>query len=201
MRLLIADDHELLRDALKAYLETSENYVVEVADTVPDALDAIKQKGSFDLVLLDFQFPGMDGLLGLRRMIAANEGKPVALLSGVATAGTASAALRHGAAAVLSKTMAIEKLKDTITAIVGGAYNAPFVQPSEYTGDEGAPHLTPRQEEVLRCICQGQSNKEIARQLKLQEPTVKMYVKMLYAKLDVHNRTQAALAARNFNLV
>lgn len=62
------------------------------------------------------------------------------------------------------------------------------------------PLLTPRQEQVLRCICNGLSNKAIAHQLNLQENTVKMYVKMIFAKLNVNSRTQAILAARNFDM-
>lgn len=200
MRLLIADDHDLLRDALKVYLESNGDFRVSVAANVSDALDLIRQEGSFDLVLLDFQIPGMDGLLGLRRVMVANEQGRVVLLSGVVTAGTAAAALRHGAAAVLSKTMPIEKLKDTIVSIVSGSFNPAFARTAEFAGNADAPRLTPRQEEVLRHICRGQSNKEIARQLNLQEPTIKMYVKMLYAKLNVNNRTQAALVARDLNL-
>lgn len=201
MRILFADDHDLLRDAIKAYLEAEQEFAVELASTVNEALDTIARDGPFDLVLLDFQIPGMDGLLGLRQIIAAQEARPVVLLTGVATEGTAAAALRSGAVAVLSKTMSIEKLKSAVVSIIDGSFISQHPAAASRTGTADAPTLTPRQEEVLRCICSGLSNKQIARELNLTEATVKMHLKMIFAKLGVSSRTQAILIANNFNLV
>lgn len=201
MRILFADDHDLLRDALKAYLEAGGEFTVQLASTVSDALVMIARDGPFDLVLLDYQIPGMDGLLGLRQVISAQQEKPVIVLTGVATESTAAAALRLGAVAVISKTMSIERLKGAIVnAINGNLAPAYAVAPGQDRSSE-SPILTPRQEEVLRCVCAGLSNKQIARQLNLAEATVKMHLKMLYAKLDVNSRSQVILVAKNFNLV
>lgn len=201
MRILFADDHDLLRDALKAYLEADEEFTVELASTVDEALIGIAHEGPFDLVLLDYQIPGMDGLLGLRRIVAAQEPRPVLLLTGVATEGTAAAALRSGAVAVLSKTMSVEKLKIAIVSVINGSFVPPYPGSASQTGNPDAPTLTPRQEQVLRCICSGLSNKQIARELKLTEATVKMHIKMIFAKLGVNSRTQAILISKNFNLL
>lgn len=201
MRILFADDHDLLRDALKAYLEADEEFTVELASTVDEALVGIAHEGPFDLVLLDYQIPGMDGLTGLRRIVAAQEPRPVLLLTGVATEGTAAAALRSGAVAVLSKTMSVEKLKIAIVSVINGSFVPPYPGSTGQTGNADAPTLTPRQEQVLRCICSGLSNKQIARELKLTEATVKMHVKMIFAKLGVNSRTQAILISKNFNLL
>lgn len=200
MRILFADDHELLRDALKAYLEAEGEFTVQLASTVSDALAAIANEGPFDLVLLDFQIPGMDGLLGLRQVVAAQGANPVMLLTGVATEGTATAALRFGAVAVLSKTMPIEKLKGAVVSAINGNLAPAYTGANGLTGSSEIPTLTPRQEQVLRCICEGLSNKQIARQLELTEATVKMHLKMLYAKLGVNSRTQAILVSKDFNL-
>jgi DNA-binding NarL/FixJ family response regulator len=201
MRILFADDHDLLRDVLKAYLEVDEELTVELASTVDEALVKIAHEGPFDLVLLDYQIPGMDGLLGLRRIVAAQEPRPVLLITGVATEGTATAALRSGAVAVLSKTMSVEKLKIAIVSVINGSFVPPYPGSAGQAGGTHAPTLTPRQEQVLRCICSGLSNKQIARELKLTEATVKMHVKMIFAKLSVNSRTQAILISKSFNLL
>ncbi len=201
MRILFVDDHDLLRGALKAYLEASGEFTVHLASTVGEALDTIAREGPFDLVLLDFQIPGMDGLLGLRQMIVAQEGRPVMLLTGVATEGTATAALRLGAVAVLSKTMSIEKLRNAVVSVVDGSFIPTYPRSAGRTGNPDAPTLTPRQEQVLRCIYSGMSNKQIARELDLTEATIKMHLKMIYAKLGVNSRTQAILISNDFNLI
>lgn len=201
MNILFADDHDLLRDSLKAYLEAGGEFTVQLAPTVSDALDIIAREGPFDLVLLDFQIPGMDGLVGLRQIVAAQGTKPVMLLTGVATEGTAAAALRFGAVAVLSKTTPVEKLKGAVISAISGHLAPAYAVASRHFGTSETPTLTPRQEEVLRCICTGLSNKQIARKLQLSEATIKMHLKMIYAKLDVNSRTQAIMASKNFDLV
>lgn len=201
MRILFADDHDLLRDALKAYLESDGEFTVELASTIDEALAAIARDGQFDLVLLDYQIPGMDGLLGLRLIVAAQEGRPVVVLTGVAAEGTANAALRLGAVTVLSKTMPVESLKSVIVSVVNGSFVQPYRGATSQSDKADAPKLTPRQEQVLRCICLGLSNKQIARDLNLTEATIKMHVKMIFSKLGVNSRTQAILIAKNFNLI
>lgn len=200
MRLLFADDHDLLRDALKAYLEADGQIIVQLAADVKSALDLIAEEGAFDVVLLDFQIPGMDGLVGLRQVIAAQRGKPVILLTGVATAGTAAAALRFGAAAVLRKTLSVDKLKQSIFSILSG--QTPSVDSASLMQRApDVPALTPRQKQILRCICSGLSNKQIAREIELQESTIKMHIKILYSKLGVNSRSQAIIKARDFDLI
>jgi DNA-binding NarL/FixJ family response regulator len=201
MRILFADDHDLLRDALKAYLESDGELTVEPASTIGEALAAIDRDGPFDLVLLDYQIPGMDGLLGLRLIVAAQEARPVLLLTGVATEGTANAALRSGAVTVLSKTMPVESLKSVIISVINGSFVQPYRGAAGQSDKADTPTLTPRQEQVLRCICLGLSNKQIARDLNLTEATIKMHVKMIFSKLGVNSRTQAILISKNFNLI
>lgn len=103
MRILIADDHELLRDVLRSYLEGEGGFVVETVADLPQALAQVEAAGDdpFDLVVLDYGMPGMDGYRGLEQVMAASGGRPVALMSGLAPPGVAEKVLSAGAAGYL----------------------------------------------------------------------------------------------------
>ncbi|MDF2232920.1 response regulator transcription factor [Albimonas sp. CAU 1670] len=200
MRLLIADDHALVRDALSAFLAREPDLQVETADSLPEAAARIETAGPFDLVLLDYEMPGMDGLAGLERALGLNAGRPVALMSGAASREIARQALDAGAAGFLPKTVAAASLVHAVRFMLAGEIYAPvaFMTAPE---PEAAMHpleekLSERERQVLGGLCRGLSNKEIARELTLQEVTVKLHVKTLCRKLDARNRTQAAMVAK-----
>ena len=105
MRILIADDHDLLRDTLVLYLEGAGGFETSAAPDLPTALDLIASGQSFDVVLLDLNMPGMNGLEGLRQALDAGDGTHVALMSGVASREVAAEALEMGAAGFLPKSL------------------------------------------------------------------------------------------------
>ncbi len=199
MRVLIADDHDLVRETLAAFLQREGTAVVSTASNLDEAISAVSETGRFDLVLLDYNMPGMNGLEGLARMKEANGGHPVALLSGNATRAIAEEAINSGAAGFVPKTMASRSMATAVRFMAAGEVFVPynFMQQDDTT----VGSLSQRETDVLRGICEGKSNKEIARDLDLQEVTIKLHVKTLSRKLNARNRTHAAMIARDMNLL
>ncbi len=203
MKILIADDQELVRETIAAFLRQDSGFSVGIAKDLGSALAAVKTDGPFDLVMLDYMMPGMNGLEGLAAMRAAVPGTAVAILSGTASRAVAEQALAEGAAGFLPKTMSTKSLVAAARFMAAGEVYAPLMQTADRMGNTGisaAGPLTPRELDVLRRLCRGMANKEIARDLDLQEVTVKLHVKTLYRKIKARNRTHAAMIAREAGL-
>ncbi|MEM1301083.1 MAG: response regulator transcription factor [Pseudomonadota bacterium] len=203
MKILIADDHDLVRDTLAAFLSREKDFDVDTAADLNDALDKIYQRQRYHLVLLDYSMPGMDGLIGLAKSKEANEPWPVAIMSGIAPKAIAQEALDAGAIGLLPKTMAANSMINAIRFMSAGESYVPVqfmtAEDPEET-NELAKGLSPRELGVLSGLCRGLANKEIARELELQEVTIKLHVKTLCRKLDAKNRTQAAMIAKEAGL-
>lgn len=203
MKILIADDHDLVRDTLAAFLGREKDFEIDTASDLADALEKINAKPRYHLVLLDYSMPGMNGLEGLAKAKEANEPWPVAIMSGIAPKAIAQEALDAGAIGFLPKTMAANSMINAIRFMSAGETFVPVqfmtAEEPEET-NELAKGLSPRELEVLSGLCRGLANKEIARELDLQEVTIKLHVKTLCRKLDAKNRTQAAMIAKEAGL-
>jgi two-component system nitrate/nitrite response regulator NarL len=203
MRVLIADDHDLLRDTLDLWFR-QEKIDVTPARDLPSAMTAVAGAEPFDLILLDYGMPGMNGLAGLERALAEGKGARVTLMSGIAPRDVAEKALEMGAAGFLPKTLPAKSLVNAVRFMAMGEQYAPIdfmTAAAEVTPvNPLAAKLTPRELDMLRLLCEGKANKEIARDLGIQEPTVKLHMKTLYRKIDAHNRTQAAMIAKEAGL-
>ena len=204
MRILIADDHDLLRETLSMFLASEGSIDTALASTLDAALDLIQSEEKFDLIMLDYNMPGMAGLNGLKRAMEASGGSPVALMSGIASRSVAEEALSFGAAGFVPKTLAAKTLVNAVRFMAMGEKYAPI---DFMTADDPsvapnplAQKLSRRELQVLEGLSKGKSNKEIARDLDLQEPTIKLHVKTLYRKIGAANRTQAALIAKEEGL-
>jgi len=197
MQILLADDHDLVRESLAAYLLAEGLDFVATVASLPEALDLLAVR-RFDLVLLDYEMPGMNGLAGLTLAIAAAPATPVAILSGTTLRELAEAALRQGAAGFVPKTLGVRAIVAALRRMAAGDVFAPIALLQADMPAAGAlAGLTRRETDVLRGVSAGKSNKEIARDLDLQEVTVKLHVKTLSRKLGARNRTHAAMIARD----
>ncbi len=211
-RVVIADDEPLVRQGLRLVLEHSgEVAVVAEAADGAEALRLVREHHP-DLALLDIRMPEVDGIETARRIVAdpALGDVRVVMLTTFADDGLLVGALRAGAAGYLLKSMPPEQSRRAVRpAAEGQAALAPSLLDrlvSEYAGRRGEPapqlrQLTDRETDVLRAIARGLSNQEISARLYVSEGTVKTHVASILRKLNVRDRTQAAVAAYELGLV
>ena len=204
MHVLIADDHDLLRDTLEAFLNAEGGFVASTVASFDEAVKVVTSGKRFDLILLDYSMPGMQGLDGLRRMMDLAGHDRVAIISGTASREIAEEALAAGAAGFLPKTLSAKSLINAVRFMAMGEQYAPLefmrAPAEDAPSNPLADLLSQRELQVLEGLTQGKSNKEIARDLDIREPTVKLHVKTLYRKINASNRTQAAMIAKEAGL-
>lgn len=195
MRILLADDHKMVRETIKSYLGHGQSAEVVDCGTLAEAETALDRQGPFDIVLLDLNMPGMQGIGCVAEVVRRVGEVPVAILTGSPEAYLARRAIELGARGFLHKSMPAASLQAALQLIAAGQVFIPYDLMESDLGSE-VGDLTSRETQVLECLMRGLSNKEIAMELGLKEVTIKLYVQTLCRKLDVHNRTQAALKGR-----
>lgn len=202
IRLLLVDDHEMVRTGLRTFLELQDDMaVVGEAATGEQAL-ALAADLEPDIVLLDLALPGMSGLDVLVRLRAAQPDVRVVVLTSFAGQDSVLPAVRAGVSGYLLKDVGPTELADALRSVhAGGAPLHPQVAATVMRSVTAVDPLTPREREVLRLIAHGLSNRLIARELVLSEKTVKAHVSAILGKLGVSDRTQAALYAVRDGLV
>jgi DNA-binding NarL/FixJ family response regulator len=198
IRVLIADDHPVVRQGLRTFLDVQED--LSVVGEAGDGEEAVALTQSLcpDVLLLDLKMPVLDGLGTLARLAELDKPRArVIVLTSVSDRGDVAPAMRAGASGFLYKDVDPASLVQAIRAVHGGqVLLAPEAARAMMTGPEPGPAtLTEREREVLGLIAAGRSNREIARELVVAEKTVKTHVSSVLQKLGVQDRTQAALYA------
>jgi DNA-binding NarL/FixJ family response regulator len=197
IELLVADDHDLIRDMFAQLVgELASEVRVHHAGTLSQALEVARSIERLSLILLDLRMPGMNGLTGLRIMQEARSDIPVVVMSGDADTETVRLALQGGAAGFIPKTMRAAALVNALRLVLSGGRYVPeqMIQETDKSqrGQVAVFNvLTPRELDVMRQLVKGMSNKEIGRELGLSEVTVGLRLRPIYRKLGVKSRAQA----------
>lgn len=213
MKILVADDHKLVRDGLKPFLqELAPDVEVLDAANMDEALAVAAAHSNLGLVLLDLMMPGMDGLKGLEALRAKCPGVPVVIVSGFSSRDHVVAAVQAGAAGFIPKTVSGTAMVNALRLVLSGEKYLPSSTFFEEAGSQGmmmptsptrpaggvpAPFdkLSRREAEILALLIEGRTNKEIALCLDLQEITIKVHLRNVYRKIGAANRAQAVRIA------
>ena len=203
IRVLIVDDHAVVRQGLKAFLRVQED--IEFVGEAANGDEAVTQALSVqpDVILMDLIMPGMDGVETMRRLSAAGVDAKVIVLTSFSEDDQVLAAVKAGSAGYLLQDVQPQELGNAIRSVhAGGAQLHPSIASKlmREVAAAGSRHkdadaLTARELEVLKALARGMSNKEIAAELGVAEKTVKTHVSSILRKLGVADRTQAALYA------
>ncbi|GGY15232.1 response regulator [Streptomyces tanashiensis] len=202
IRVLLVDDHQVVRRGLRTFLEVQDD--IEVVGEASDGAEGVARAEELrpDVVLMDVKMPGTDGIEALKRLRELANPARVLIVTSFTEQRTVVPALRAGASGYVYKDIDPDALAGAIRSVHAGhvllqseVAGALLAQEDSHGGTGRGSTLTEREREVLGLIADGRSNREIARALVLSEKTVKTHVSNILMKLDLADRTQAALWA------
>lgn len=216
-RLLLVDDQQLMLQALRVFIENEDDF--EVVGEASDGVVAVQQSRSLrpDLVVMDLQMPRLDGVEATRQILAEQPEVKIVAVTTFHSEEYVIPALKAGASGYLLKDSSPAEIIAGIRAAVAGEFAASpqvtdtlvrSVVDDPRAGQEPPEVATPeslglsdREMDVIRLLCQGRSNREIARELYLAEPTVKSHIGRIMGKLEVRDRVQVVIAAYRSHLI
>jgi DNA-binding NarL/FixJ family response regulator len=196
MRILVADDHPLYRDAIsRLLLELDPDAEVASAESVEAVRSALASDPPADLLLIDLRMPGSEGFPSIAALHRDYPGVPIFVVSGSDSPLDPTRARSAGTLGFLSKSASPETMRLTLAALLDGSWEPLALEA------EPPIRLTPRQLDVLQGMAAGQPNKRIALNLGLVEGTVKLHVAAVLDALGAANRTQAVIRAQKLGLI
>ena len=201
IRVLLADDHAIVRMGLASLLGTQSD--IEVVGEADDGQDALRKaiRLSPDVVIMDLMMPKMDGAAATAEIHARLPDSKILLLTSYGEADGIAHALDSGASGALMKSTEFSEFVSAIRAIAGGGrVIAPEIR-RQLVESPPVPDLSPRQMEILQAFTRGLTNAEIAKMLDIREDSVKEYANTIYAKLGAANRSEAITIAMRKHLL
>lgn len=200
-RVLLADDHRLIGEAVAALLSSTGDFTVETAETFDAAIKALGADQTFDIIMLDLRMPGLVGLDGVRKVVAKAAGAQVVLFSAHADRHTLSRAMEMGVRGLIPKTMPLQSLVSVLRLIESGQMFVPADFADDKPAQSDKDSLTDTELYVLRMAAAGLTNKHIANDLDQSETTVKMHMRVICRKLGAKNRAHAAVIGRDMGAI
>lgn len=200
-RILLADDHSLVADAVAAVLKATGDYSV---DTVADFDEAIKSLGSdnpYDIVMLDLRMPGFTGLGSVRSIVDVAGSAQVVLFSANVDQKLLPRAVEIGVRGFIPKTMPIKSLPSVLSLVASGQMFFPSNLLKEQAIYEEKAQLSETELYTLKAAASGLTNKHIANELDITEAMVKMHMRSVCKKLGARNRAHAAMIGRDLSLI
>ena len=201
IRILIADDHAVIRDGLSMILGLQDD--LTVIGQAQDGLQAVElcRRLTPDIVIMDLMMPKLDGCAATQKITSENPDIRILLLTSYTESSKILHAIKGGASGAIGKNAPREELLSAIRSVAGGktVFSDEIKQLMEETKD--IPVLSPRQREVLEALSRGLTNDDIARQYNLSRAAIKFHLLELYRKLNVSNRTEAVSIAMKRHLL
>ncbi len=205
MKYLLADDHALFREGMKHVLASFDDSLEIIeANTSRQAIDFAKELTDITLVLMDLRMPDIDGITATKEILLYSPATLVVILTASEKLSDMRLAFQAGAMGYIEKSASPEIMQSAIGLVLSGGLYVPPVLVQETNNRSSKSdisiNLTPRQEEVLKLIIDGHSNKQLAHMLDLSEATIKVHVSAIFKALNVNNRTQAAMVAQKLGI-
>lgn len=205
MKVIVADDHELIRNGIRNIIkQISNSPVLLEAEDWNQTIALANVHRDCSLVLLDLNMPGKEGLTGLKHLRNSLRSTPIIVISASENLQVIQAVINGGAQGYITKSLSNEKMKNNIQSVLSGGTCLPDIftwKNEQIDNTEPEITLTARQQEVLSMLAKGYPNKEIAGMLKVKEATIRAHATSIFKALAVSNRTQAVIQAVKIGLI
>ena len=199
-KVLIADDHLLLAEAVAAMLQQLGTYDVEIVKDFDSAIERLKA-GGLDVLLLDLRMPGMHGVESIQSALDNANGAKVVIFSGNVDAPLSKAAVDVGIHGIIEKDLSVKSLDSILNLVLSGQVFMPLKTAESAVKTGRGEDLNTVEVSVLSRAAEGMKNKEIASDLGVSEVTIKMHMRAICRKLGARNRAHAAMVSRELGII